>query len=60
MKLSTIIVSGNEKLCVCIKKGLVLMEEINSRIGVAWPEHMDELIKEEQLGPLNQWYKNEG
>lgn len=36
------------------------MEEINSRIGVAWPDHMDELIKQEQLAPLNQWYKKEG
>ena len=60
MRLATVTVSGNEKLSVCMKKGLILMEEINSRIGVAWPEHMAELIKEEQLAPLNQWYKEEG
>ena len=60
MKLSTVTVSGIEKLSVCTKKGLILMEEINSGLNVAWPEHMDELIKEAQLEPLNQWYKEEG
>lgn len=60
MRLASVTVSGNEKLCVCMKKSLILMEEINSRIGVGWPEQMDELIKAEQVAPLNQWYKEEG
>ena len=60
MRLSTITVSGTEKLSVCTPNGLILMEEINSRLGVSWPEQMDELIKEEKLAQLNQWYKEKG
>jgi 2-keto-4-pentenoate hydratase/2-oxohepta-3-ene-1,7-dioic acid hydratase in catechol pathway len=60
MRLATVIAGGNEKLAVCMKKGLILMAEINGQTGSAWPERMDELIKSEQLAPLNRWYKAEG
>ena len=60
MRLSTVNIRGDEKLCVCVKEGPILMEKINSDLRLEWPEHMEKLIKEEQLAPLNRWYNKEG
>jgi 2-keto-4-pentenoate hydratase/2-oxohepta-3-ene-1,7-dioic acid hydratase in catechol pathway len=48
------------KLSVCTDDGLVLMEDINRELGVAWPETLDGLLREERLDALNTWYRTKG
>jgi 2-keto-4-pentenoate hydratase/2-oxohepta-3-ene-1,7-dioic acid hydratase in catechol pathway len=60
MRLASIYIDGNEKLAICIDKGLILMEAVNAALGGAWPVQMGSLLKEEQLKMLNTWYQAEG
>jgi len=60
MRLATLRIHGHVKLSVCTGDGLVLMEDVNRELGLAWPEALDVLLREERLDALNTWYRTEG
>ncbi|MBM3791478.1 MAG: fumarylacetoacetate hydrolase family protein [Acidobacteria bacterium] len=60
MRLATVLVEGMEQLAICSARGPVLVADINREMSCAWPEQMDEVIKEGRLEAMNSWYGSEG
>lgn len=60
MRLATVVIGRKDHLVLSEENGIYPLAEVSRETGTAWPASMDELLKTEQLVPLNDWYQQEG
>ncbi|MBM7633010.1 fumarylacetoacetate hydrolase family protein [Geomicrobium sediminis] len=60
MRLSTIALNEKETLAIITEKGLVLVEEVNEKVGGAYATELLELLRSGKLEALTTWYNETG
>jgi len=60
MRLATIQHDGEEKTCIRVENGYVLLEHLNRAFGTKWPNDMLELLHSGRLQTLGDWFRDGG
>lgn len=60
MRLATVKVNGVEKGAVITKQGAVLIEKVNELYNQNWPTNLFDIIQENELVDMTEWYNNDG
>lgn len=60
MRLATVKVNGVEKGAVITKQGAVLIEKLNELYNQNWPTNLFDIIQENELVDMTEWYNNDG
>lgn len=60
MRLATIKLNGLEQVGIVASKGIVPLASVNTKLGVDYSLNMYELICNDEVDKLNQWYKADG